>query len=283
MALSAAPCAASDDFPADERPENIELLYYAYHVMVGLGTLLLALAFFFAAVQAWRRRITESRVLLWILMLTAPLPYIANTAGWITAEVGRQPWLIYGLLRTERGHVSQRSTAGDTIFTPARILRPLPRGRAHLSLSLRARGRTRSDATRVDAGGGGVMVILWYADRLRRMLAIYVVLDGFDLGARVRSIVCSRRREASDRRSSPRPGRGCGTATRYGSSPVVARCSARSQPPTQRASPASTCRSCSCSGCSSAAVSAMELRQPHTATRCGVNSGTRSSSSRACS
>jgi cytochrome d ubiquinol oxidase subunit I len=104
-----------DDFPADQRPDNVELLYYAYHVMVGLGTLLLALAGL-AAIQAWRGRLAKSRPLLWALLLAAPLPYIANTAGWLTAEVGRQPWLIYGLMRTAHGSSPQVS-AGDAIFT----------------------------------------------------------------------------------------------------------------------------------------------------------------------
>ena len=54
--------------------------------------------------------------MLWTLMLSLPFPYIANTAGWITAEVGRQPWLIYGLLRTSKG-VSPQVSAGNAWFT----------------------------------------------------------------------------------------------------------------------------------------------------------------------
>ena len=50
--------------------------------------------------------------MLWLLMLALPFPYIANTAGWITAEVGRQPWLIYGLMRTRAG-VSPHVSAGN--------------------------------------------------------------------------------------------------------------------------------------------------------------------------
>jgi cytochrome d ubiquinol oxidase subunit I len=49
-------------------------------------------------------------------MLSAPFPYIANTAGWITAEAGRQPWLIYGLMRTHEG-VSPHVSAGNALFT----------------------------------------------------------------------------------------------------------------------------------------------------------------------
>jgi cytochrome d ubiquinol oxidase subunit I len=54
--------------------------------------------------------------MLWVLMLAAPFPYIANTAGWMTAELGRQPWLIYGLMRTENGY-SKAVSAGNGMFT----------------------------------------------------------------------------------------------------------------------------------------------------------------------
>jgi cytochrome d ubiquinol oxidase subunit I len=54
--------------------------------------------------------------MLWIIMLCLPLPYIANTAGWMTAEIGRQPWLVYGLLRTTEGY-SKYVDAGNGLFT----------------------------------------------------------------------------------------------------------------------------------------------------------------------
>jgi cytochrome d ubiquinol oxidase subunit I len=54
--------------------------------------------------------------MLWILMLSAPFPYIANTAGWMTAELGRQPWVVYGLMRTEDGY-SKLVSAGNSMFT----------------------------------------------------------------------------------------------------------------------------------------------------------------------
>ncbi|MFN7996322.1 MAG: cytochrome ubiquinol oxidase subunit I, partial [Bryobacteraceae bacterium] len=69
-----------------------------------------------AALELWRGRLFDDRRLLWLLMLAAPFPFIANTAGWITAEVGRQPWLIYGLMRTAAG-VSARVSAGNALFT----------------------------------------------------------------------------------------------------------------------------------------------------------------------
>src|SRR4029077_17114616 len=61
-------------------------------------------------------RLESSRWLLWILMLAFPFPYIANTLGWMTAELGRQPWLIYGLFRTSDGY-SKVVSSGDTLFT----------------------------------------------------------------------------------------------------------------------------------------------------------------------
>jgi cytochrome bd ubiquinol oxidase subunit I len=104
-----------DQFPEDLWPDHIPLLYYSYHVMVGLGTIFIAVQLF-SALLLWRRRLFGSRWMLWILMLCVPLPYIANTAGWITAELGRQPWLIYGLMRTAHG-ASPRVGAGSAWFT----------------------------------------------------------------------------------------------------------------------------------------------------------------------
>jgi cytochrome d ubiquinol oxidase subunit I len=102
-------------FREDLWPDNIELLYYAFHIMVGLGTLFIALMAL-AAVQLARGRLQASRPLLWALMLAVPFPYIANTAGWLTAELGRQPWVVYGLMRTRDG-VSPLVHSGTALFT----------------------------------------------------------------------------------------------------------------------------------------------------------------------
>jgi cytochrome bd ubiquinol oxidase subunit I len=104
-----------DAFPEDQWPTNIELLYYSYHIMVGLGTIFIAVMAL-SVFLLWRKKLFESRWMLWILMLSFPLPYIANTAGWMTAELGRQPWLIHGLMRTARG-VSPRVGAGSAWFS----------------------------------------------------------------------------------------------------------------------------------------------------------------------
>src|SRR5208337_5691185 len=104
-----------DAFPKDTWPTNIALLYYAFHIMAGLGTLFILLMVL-ANFQRWRGRLEQSRGCLWALMLAFPFPYIATTAGWMTAELGRQPWLIYGLMRTSAG-VSPRVSAANGLFT----------------------------------------------------------------------------------------------------------------------------------------------------------------------
>ncbi len=104
-----------DAFPQDQWPTNIELLYFSYHVMVGLGTIFIAIAVL-AALLLWRGKLFANRWMLWILLLTLPFPYIANTAGWLTAELGRQPWLVYSLMRTADGY-SKTVSAGNGIFT----------------------------------------------------------------------------------------------------------------------------------------------------------------------
>jgi cytochrome bd ubiquinol oxidase subunit I len=104
-----------DAFPPDTWPTNIELLYYGFHVMAGLGTAFIALMGL-ANIQRLRGRLETGRPLLWALMLAFPFPFIANTAGWMTAELGRQPWLVYGLFRTHDGF-SEVVHSGDVLFT----------------------------------------------------------------------------------------------------------------------------------------------------------------------
>jgi cytochrome bd ubiquinol oxidase subunit I len=102
-------------FPPDTWPDNIPLLYYSYHIMVGLGSIFVA-AMVVAGFLLWRGKLFESRWMLWVLLLSLPFPYIANTAGWMTAEIGRQPWLVYGVMRTSDGY-SKLVSAGNGLFT----------------------------------------------------------------------------------------------------------------------------------------------------------------------
>ena len=108
-------CRASMPSRRDLWPDNIALLYYSYHIMVGLGTIFIAIMLV-AAFLLWRGKLFSARWMLWILLLALPFPYIANTAGWMTAELGRQPWLVYGLMRTADGY-SKLVSAGNGMFT----------------------------------------------------------------------------------------------------------------------------------------------------------------------
>ena len=92
------------DFPRDDQPPAIGLLYYAFRVMAGIGFAFMLLAFWTAyALRKTRGRLEAllaRRKLLLAWVLSIPLPYVAVEAGWIVREVGRQPWVVYGLLRT---------------------------------------------------------------------------------------------------------------------------------------------------------------------------------------
>lgn len=104
-----------DSFPQQDWPTTLPLLYYAYHIMAGLGTYFVLLMGI-SVLLLWRKKLYQSRWVLWALMLSFPLPYIATTAGWMTAEIGRQPWLVYGLLRTSQGF-STHVSSGNGLFT----------------------------------------------------------------------------------------------------------------------------------------------------------------------
>lgn len=104
-----------DKFTKDELPDNVPALYYSYHIMVGLGTIfigVMSLAVFFL----WREKLYQFKPLLWSIMFLAPFAYVANITGWYVAELGRQPFLVYGLLRTSEG-ISPTVSSGNTLFT----------------------------------------------------------------------------------------------------------------------------------------------------------------------
>jgi cytochrome d ubiquinol oxidase subunit I len=104
-----------DSFPQNDWPDLVPLVYYCYHIMVGLGTIFVAVLLI-AGFLLWRGKLFGSRAMLWVLLLALPFPFIANTAGWITAEAGRQPWLIYSLMRTNTGFSTEVSS-GNALFT----------------------------------------------------------------------------------------------------------------------------------------------------------------------
>ena len=103
-----------NDIPQDLQPP-VEIVYYAYHIMVGLGTIFIAVLGI-SLLFLLRGTLFDRRPVLWVLMLAMPFPYIANEAGWVVAEVGRQPWVVYGLQRVADAS-STNVTAGMTYFT----------------------------------------------------------------------------------------------------------------------------------------------------------------------
>jgi len=101
-----------EDFPVDERP-NVMLCHVAFQVMVGAGFALMALGAGFFLVRRFRRG-ELPRWMLWAVALAAPLGFLALEAGWIVTEAGRQPWIIYGVMRTSDA-VTPRTDVGVTL------------------------------------------------------------------------------------------------------------------------------------------------------------------------
>ena len=85
-------------FPPQDRPPVI-IPFFAFRIMVGCGLVMLALAWL-GSYLSYYGRLEGNRLLLWATFLSFPLPFVAILTGWYTAEVGRQPWVVYGVLRT---------------------------------------------------------------------------------------------------------------------------------------------------------------------------------------
>lgn len=102
-------------FPEDERPGAVNAVFQFYHLMVAIGMTLIGLTLF-ASFQWWRGKLFEQRWLLWVFVFAVILPQIANQVGWFTAEMGRQPWVVYGLLRTSDA-LSKVVTANQVLFS----------------------------------------------------------------------------------------------------------------------------------------------------------------------
>jgi cytochrome d ubiquinol oxidase subunit I len=103
-----------NDFPEDEHPP-VNIVFQAYHLMVAIGFALIAISLL-GAFFWWRGKLFKQKWLLWIFVFSVLLPQIANQVGWITAEVGRQPWIVYGLMRTSEG-LSKAVDAGQVWFS----------------------------------------------------------------------------------------------------------------------------------------------------------------------
>jgi cytochrome d ubiquinol oxidase subunit I len=141
-----------DAFPRETWPQNVPLLYYGYHIMVGLGTIFIGVLGL-ATLLLRKDRLFSVRPALWLLMLSLPFPYIANTTGWMTAELGRQPWLVYGILRTANG-VSPNVSAGNGLFVLLGFL-GMYAALGILALFLVSREIERGPEPSVEDGGAG--------------------------------------------------------------------------------------------------------------------------------
>ena len=99
----------------EELVPNVPLVYWSFRLMVGLGCFLLALMVFVLWAE-WKGKLTSMRWLQWVALWSIPLVYLAGQAGWIVAEVGRQPWVIQGLLPTKAAVSSVSVGAVQTTF-----------------------------------------------------------------------------------------------------------------------------------------------------------------------
>ncbi len=109
------PVRGLNSFPEDERPTALNAIFQFYHFMVAIGMFLIALSLY-AGFQWWRGKLFEQRWLLWVFVFTVILPQLANQFGWYSAEMGRQPWVVYGLLRTSDA-LSRVVTANQVLFS----------------------------------------------------------------------------------------------------------------------------------------------------------------------
>lgn len=110
-----APVTGLNAFPKEDQPSQVNAIFQLYHIMVAIGLFLIALSLY--AVWLWRKgKLFEKRWLLWTFVFTAILPQLANQFGWFTAELGRQPWVVYGLLRTSDA-LSKSVQANQVLFS----------------------------------------------------------------------------------------------------------------------------------------------------------------------
>jgi cytochrome d ubiquinol oxidase subunit I len=101
-----------DKIPKADWPP-IAITFHSFHLMVGMGMLFIGITLY-ACWLRWRGTLFDKRWLMWSFVFIIPLPYLANQLGWVTAEVGRQPWVVYGLMRTSEG-VSKAVSASQTL------------------------------------------------------------------------------------------------------------------------------------------------------------------------
>ncbi|WP_299054319.1 cytochrome ubiquinol oxidase subunit I [uncultured Polaribacter sp.] len=110
-----APITGLNAFPKDEQPSQVNAVFQFYHIMISIGMFLIALTLY-ASYLWWRGKLFDKRWLLQIFAFSVILPQIANQVGWFAAEMGRQPWIVYGHLKTSEGF-SQEVSANQILFS----------------------------------------------------------------------------------------------------------------------------------------------------------------------
>jgi cytochrome d ubiquinol oxidase subunit I len=110
------PVTGLNSFPPQDRPP-VQPVFQAYHAMVGIGMALIGLSLL-GGYLCWRGTLFEQRWLLWVYVFAVLCPQASNQLGWFTAEVGRQPWIVYGLMRTAAA-VSPTVTSGQVLTSLA--------------------------------------------------------------------------------------------------------------------------------------------------------------------
>ncbi|MCU7693272.1 cytochrome ubiquinol oxidase subunit I [Haoranjiania flava] len=109
------PVTGLNAFDKKDRPSAVNAIFQFYHIMVAIGIFLIALTLF-ACYLWWKKKLFDKRWLLWVFALAVILPQIANQVGWYAAEMGRQPWVVYGLLRTSDA-LSKSVEANQVLFS----------------------------------------------------------------------------------------------------------------------------------------------------------------------
>ena len=193
-----------DSIPLQDRPPMI-IPFFAFRVMVGCGLLMLLLAWL-GSYLSLKGRIEQNRLLLWAIFLSFPLPFIAILTGWFTAEVGRQPWTVYGVLRTANSLTpfltARTATTSLVVFCAIyafifsfgvffyiyRLLRAGPEERLVRSPAAAVPNRPMPvvdeaiTANSLHSGVGESPVAMFWVCVLAVSILFYVLLDGFDLG-----------------------------------------------------------------------------------------------------
>ena len=186
--------------PEDRPP--LQIVFQSYHLMIALSFVFIGVALL-ALIMHLLGRLERARWLLWLLIICIPLPIIAMNLGWTSAEVGRQPWIVQGLLRTTDG-VSPAVSSGEVWLTLGPLRPDLPDPVRSVDQDLPAHHRQGPGRRRRDAepprrapsrappslpppargGDGMTLADIWFV-LVAFLLTGYVILDGFDLGAGV--------------------------------------------------------------------------------------------------